>query len=134
MACPVPDGACIAPKTEDGLAPLIVFRLTGYDNKVSVEWETDVSHPGQTVKCVYRVKGGVSTDRVIVPRNDGILETPEVFSVNDIVYLYLRVEDATNFSEWILYKALAINGWVDSFQQVTFDGEIVTFNGEFVTI
>lgn len=134
MTCPVPDGACIAPKTENGLAPLIVFKLTGYDTKVAVEWETDVSYPDQTVKCVYRVEGGVSTDRVIVSRDSGILETPDVFSTDDIVYLYLRVEDATTFGDWMLYKATAKDGWVDSFQEITFNGEIVTFNGEIVTI
>ncbi len=110
MPCPqatggctvIPDGACLAPKTQTVISGLSIVSLTWNGNGVDIVFNNDVSFPDQEVHCYARKDREKIGERTIAARDLGVISTPTGFTLGDEIQIFLRPETSTEFGEWQL--------------------------------
>lgn len=124
-------------KTASYLPPLVGLNASSDGLSVSVRWNINApSYPEQEVVVATRefgIETGFSV-HTAVARDIGTIELDNILVPPGFTYtLWIRVETANNYSEWQGMLVENNIDWETGVETVTLLGEVVTFEGEYVT-
>jgi hypothetical protein len=126
--------ACIPEKTISSMPPLESLVLTVVGTSAILTWATGTSYPDQIVRGHIRLTAGaydLANAFELVARDTGTLTFSNL--VEDAEYwLWLRVENATQTGNWVVFPMTATPGPAIPLDFVLFDSDMVTHLGVLV--
>ncbi len=110
--------------------------LTGFENKIDVEWSTLDSYPNQSVRIIFRKNDNTDIFRESPTNYRDVGKISTLADLEPSIYytIWIRPETATYYGEWQAYLAVTDPGWISGIEAVIHNGELVYFGDELVTV